>query len=125
MKVKMKTPSARLCALATVLATGALLNSGCMTGNPDRLHKKVMTWAPVGTPTADATRIMERNGFQCSPPHYSQSSRPGDLPLVECRRTNHVINRIWVVRLSLDKGRVVGSSEGISTDPLRMFNDMH
>src|SRR5437867_10482560 len=66
--------------LSCRLATAALLCAGCMTANEDRLHKKVMTWARVGTSAEEATHIMEHHGFQCSPPHRLQGAMPGENP---------------------------------------------
>jgi len=96
-----------------------------MTSNEDRLLKKVMRWAPVGTSGEEAKRLMETHGFRCSPSHLLEASRQGDLPVVECRRTNHIINRVWVVRLYLKEDRVTASQEQIFNDPLRLFEDMH
>ncbi len=121
MKNKLKT----LPALFAVLATAAYLCAGCMTGNPDRLHKRVNTWTPLGTAAEDAKRIMEGHGFTCRAPHRLEAAMPSDGPVLECRRTNHVINRTWVVRLVLQNNRVVGIEEQIFNDPLRMFNNMH
>jgi hypothetical protein len=81
----------------------------------------VMAWTPPGTSVKEAARVMERHGFRCSPLHNLQGAMPGDLPAVECRRTNHVINRVWVVRLYFKNDRVAGAHEQIFSDPFRMF----
>src|SRR5260221_12877096 len=111
----------RLAVLMSGVAIAALLGGGCMTGNPGRFHTNVTKWVPVGTSAEDATRIMERHGFQCSSPHEREGAMPGDSPIVECRRTNHIMNRVWVVMLSVEKNRVIGSTEQVFNDPLRLF----
>src|SRR5260221_4985060 len=107
------------------VAIAALLGGGCMTGNPGRFHTNVTKWVPVGTSAEDATRIMERHGFQCSSPHEREGAMPGDAPVAECSRTNHIINRVWVVKFNFKDNRITAVDDWILNDPFRLFRDMH
>src|SRR5438132_657829 len=106
MKMNLKT----LPTLFGGLATAALLCAGCMTSNPDRLHKKVIAWVPVGTSAEEAKRMMERHGFRCVLGVMESGTPSG--PMLECRRENRLLNQTWIVRLFLQDNRVVQSEEG-------------
>ena len=112
-----------LAAVTCGLAAAALLCAGCMTNDPEKLHAKVTRWVPMGTPVEVAKPAMEKQGFHCKA-GYMLSGTPSG-PTLECRRTNHVINRTWVVWLYLQTNRVTFVEEQIFYDPLRMFGNMH
>src|SRR5438045_3161299 len=84
------------------LAAVALLGTGCMTTNYEKLNRNVHRWVPVGTAPDEAIQIMTRHGFQCKPPRRFPYQRPGEGPQVLCTRENHLLNRQWVVRLYLE-----------------------
>ena|SRR5258708_2202606 len=115
----MKTKTKPLRALFAGLASAVLLCAGCMTSDPDRLHKKAAVWVPIGTPVEGAKRIMEGHGFRCEQSRF-QAARPWAGPILRCIRVNHVLNRTWIVNLFLENERVAGSDEFISTNPLRI-----
>src|SRR2546423_15551437 len=114
MEKKMKT----LSPLVATLAVMATLCAGCMTSNPETLHKNVLGWVPGGTPVEDARRVMEGHGFRCELTHF-EAERPWAGPILRCRRINHVFNRTWVVNLSLENNRMAGSMENIFNKPFR------
>src|SRR5947208_15385573 len=89
--------------------------ASCMTADPQKVEKQYKAWVPVGTPAADAERIMQKHGFKCHRGEFP-SGRPWAGPLLRCRRENHFLNRIWDVDFYLKDERVVGFEDRLYTD---------
>jgi hypothetical protein len=52
-------------AIILLLAAGGCAHEELPSGNQTEAFSQVQRWVPVGTPVADAMRIMERHGFVC------------------------------------------------------------
>jgi hypothetical protein len=52
-------------AIFLLLAASGCAHRELLSGNQTEAISQVQRWVPVGTPVADARRIMERHGFVC------------------------------------------------------------
>jgi hypothetical protein len=87
----------------------SVLCTGCASSDPATFKNQVHHWVPLGTPVAEAQRIMEHHHFQCDPlaPHPENPS--GDTTL-SCRKKSGVLSSLgdWQAELIIRDGKVVG-----------------
>ena len=95
----------------------ACISTGCMTVNPDTLNKNVRAWVPIGTSVEDAIRSMGEHGFDCHVENHSPLN-PTHGPVIVCSRENRFYNRLWLVTLFVQNGKVVGN------DPSRIMGGL-
>lgn len=79
--------------------------TGCLTSVPAKFEGKVRAWVPLGTPTADALRIMEGHGFEC---HVITANNPFNAigsDYLDCEK-EQVRFHNWYARLILQDGKV-------------------
>jgi hypothetical protein len=109
-----KAPSRvlKILALVFVLAVGGCAHGDRLPGQPAEAVARIQHWVPIGTPLADAQRIMEQHHFTCS---VRKNSSWGDLKAANflyCvrkdtdRRATPVVTRHWQVALILADGKV-------------------
>ena len=103
-------------AFAAILAC---VCTGCLTVDPEKFESQYNAWVPVGTPVAEAERVMKAHDFKCHEGEFA-SGRPWAGPILVCRKENRFLNRTWIVNLFLEQGRVVGANDQIFTDFLRI-----
>ena len=99
-------------AFAIVLAVVGCAHDERLSEQPTTATAQVEGWIPVGTPVADAQRIMEQRHFTCS---MRTNSSFGDLKAADflyCDRRDSdsditpIVVRRWQVALVLADGKV-------------------
>jgi len=88
-----------------VISIGLATLSGCLTTDPVKFESKVRAWVPLGTPVADAVRIMEYHLFEC---HVITTNNPFNstgFDYIDCER-EQVRFHDWYARLILKDGKV-------------------
>jgi len=88
-----------------VISTGLATLSGCLSTDPVTFENQVRAWIPLGTPAADALRIMEHHGFEC---HHITTNNPFNstgFDYIDCER-KQVRFHDWYARLILKDGKV-------------------
>jgi hypothetical protein len=77
---------------------------------PPRMVEAILSQVPVGTPTDDAQRLMEREGFTCSRETGGKFLDRSDLDYVSCHRSTcglfSIVSRDWWVALVYRDGKV-------------------
>ena len=88
--------------------------TGCLSSDLGKFETKVRAWIPLGTPAADALRIMKHHGFECHLITTNNPFNPIGFDYLDCEK-EQVRFHDWYARLILQDGRV--SAYGpISTD---------
>ena len=85
-----------------------------LSDKPAQAESQIQSWVPVGTPLADAQRIMQQHNFTCS---VSTNSSFGDLHgadflYCDCHFADSgftpIVYRVWKVALVLGDGKITG-----------------
>ena len=93
--------------LSLVSCLAALLLTGCISTDPVRFARQVQDWVPLGTPVADAQRIMEKHKFICEILDKKPDS-PLSVATLICRRKAGVMTSIadWEAEFDIRDGKV-------------------
>ena len=79
--------------------------TGCLSANPVKFENKVRAWIPLGTPAADALRIMERHGFECRLITKNNPFNSVGFDYLDCEK-EQVRFHDWYARFILLEGKV-------------------
>jgi len=79
--------------------------TGCLTSVPAKFEGKVRAWVPLGTPAADALRIMKRHGFECRLVTANNPFNAIGSDYLDCEK-EQVRFHDWYARLILQDGKV-------------------
>jgi hypothetical protein len=94
--------------LATLLLMTVVgLAGGCVSANPEKFDEQVHAWVPVGTPLADAKRIMKHHGFECTLVKKDNRFNPFGADCLDCRKEGGSFHN-WSARFLLQGEKVTG-----------------
>src|SRR5207253_2699236 len=88
-----------------LISMGVAMLTGCLSSDPVQYERTVRGWIPLGTPAADALRIMKRHGFEC---HLITTKNPFNsigLDYLDCEK-EQVRFHDWYARFILQDGKV-------------------
>ena len=88
-----------------LISIGVAVLTGCLSSDPIKFGSKVRAWIPLGTPAADALRIMNRHGFEC---HLVTTNNPFNsigFDYLDCEK-EQVRFYDWNARFILQDGKV-------------------
>lgn len=97
----MNRPGLKL--LCCLMLAGLL--AGCVSANPRKFSEQVRAWVPIGTPTAEAQRIMENHGFQCRLISKDHPFNSYGTAYLQCDR-EQVRLHTWETKLFIEDGQV-------------------
>ena len=86
--------------------TLAGLLAGCVSAKPDKFSEQVRAWVPIGTPTAEAQRIMEDHGFECRLISKDHPFNAYGIAYLQCDR-EQVRLHDWETKLFIEDGKVI------------------
>lgn len=92
--------------------TGCSHSSPPLSGEPAQAASQIQSWVPVGTPLADARRIMEQHQFTCSVTTNGSFGDSKAADLLYCDRSvadsqvTPIVSRRWQVALVLSDGKI-------------------
>ncbi|HUA39215.1 MAG TPA: hypothetical protein VMA35_12560 [Candidatus Sulfopaludibacter sp.] len=103
--------------ITSLTVTVVLVLVGCarsdrLAGQPAQAVAQIQHWVPVGTPLAQAQRIMERHHFACSAKTNSSFGDWKAAGFLYCerrdtdRQVTPMVTRHWQVALILADGKV-------------------
>ena len=88
-------------------ALAACLLAGCVSTNSATFARQVQEWVPLGTPAAEAQRIMEKHKFVC---HIldQKPDRPLSVATLSCERKTGVLSSLadWQADFDIRDGKV-------------------
>ena len=93
--------------LFLVMALAGCLCAGCVSMDPEKFSQEIKQWVPLGTPSAEAKRIMEHHGFECDIVKQDNMFNPFGSDCLECYR-NQVWFHDWSARFILTNDKVSG-----------------
>jgi hypothetical protein len=79
--------------------------TGCVSSDPGKFESKVRDWIPLGTPAADALRIMKRHGFECQLITTNNPFNSIGFDYLDCEK-ERVRFHDWYARFILQDGKV-------------------
>ena len=88
-----------------LVPTVVALLTGCLSSDPVKFESRVRDWIPLGTPTAEALRTMQRHGFEC---HLITTNNPFNAigsDYLDCAK-ERVRLHDWYAQLILRDGKV-------------------
>lgn len=91
--------------LFLIVALVGCLCAGCVSANPQKFSRQVQKWVPLGTPMAEAGRVMKHHGFDCTLVTKNHPFNPYGLDYLDCER-EQVWMHDWRVELFLEDGKV-------------------
>ena len=89
-----------------VVMTAALC-VGCVSFKQTKFEEQVHQWAPIGTPEADARKIMEHERFECTLVKKDNPFNQIGMDYLDCIRTQ-VWFHDWTARIIFKDGKVSG-----------------
>lgn len=97
----------RFLALALFLTLAGCSRHEHLSTNPSEAQAQIQRWVPVGCSSTDARRIMEQQGFTCSPVMNAEFGihRGADYVLCE-RRDGGTKKQQWQATLVLVEGKI-------------------
>ena len=93
----------RFITLAVLLAAWGV--AGCMSTSPEKFTRQVKEWVPIGTPEAEAKRIMEHHGFECQLLTKDHPFNKYGMDYLDCDE-EQVRLHDWHVKLFIEDGKV-------------------
>jgi hypothetical protein len=91
--------------LLATLAAG--LGAGCVSTDAQKFNAQVRSWVPIGTPLAEAERIMTHHGFECQLLTKNHPFNSYGVDYLDCAREQIRLHD-WSVKLFIRDGKVSG-----------------